>query len=94
MRAAVRAQWQRLSQLESRARRLREAVLKTLEDNQRLSQTALREGEIGITEVLLVNRQVAEVQRDLLEAETELRLARVALERAAGWPPLESKETK
>lgn len=85
--AGVRAQWLRLSQLEMRAGRLRETVLRTLEENQRLSASALREGEIGIAELLLVNRQVAETRRELLEAETELRLARVELERAAGWPP-------
>lgn len=92
--AGVRVQWLRVSQLESRAKRLRETVLRMLEDNQRLSQMALREGEIGITELLLVNRQVAETRRELLEAETELRQARVALERSAGWPPMVSKETK
>jgi len=84
--AGVRAQWQRVSQLEIRAGRLREAVLRTLEENQRLSASALKEGEIGIAELLLVNRQVAETRRELLDAETELRLARVELERAAGWP--------
>lgn len=92
--AGVWAQWQRVGQLEARARRLREAVLRTLEDNQRLSQTALREGEIGIAELLLVNRQVAETRREILEAETELRLSRVALERAAGWPPVDTKEIR
>lgn len=90
--AGVRAQWSRVAQLEARAQRLREAVLRTLEDNQRLSQRALKEGEIGIAELLLVNRQVAEVRRDLLDAETELRQARIALERAAGWPPSNGKE--
>ena len=92
--AGVRVQWLRVAQLESRARRLRETVLKILGDNQRLSQIALREGEIGIAELLLVNRQVAETRRELLDAETELRLARVALERAAGWVPTDSKEEK
>jgi cobalt-zinc-cadmium efflux system outer membrane protein len=92
--AGVRVQWQRLAQLDARTRRLREVVLRTLEDNQRLSQIALREGEIGVAELLLVNRQVAETRRELLEAETELRLARVALERAAGWPPQDTKESK
>ena len=89
--AAVRAQWQRVSQLEGRVRRLQATVLPTLEQNQRLSQTALKEGEIGIAELLLVNRQVAETRRELLEAEAELRQGRVALERAAGWPATESK---
>lgn len=92
--AGVRVQWLRVSQLESRAKRLRESVLRMLEDNQRLSQTALREGEIAVAELLLVNRQVAETRRELLEAETELRRARVALERAAGWPPADSEEAR
>jgi len=92
--AGVRTQWLRVAQLESRALRLRETVLKILGDNQRLSQIALREGEIGVAELLLVNRQVAETRRELLDAETELRLARVALERAAGWLPTDSKEEK
>jgi cobalt-zinc-cadmium efflux system outer membrane protein len=92
--AGVRAQWQRVGQLESRVQRLQETVLKILGDNQRLSQIALREGEIGIAELLLVNRQVAETRRELLDAETELRLARIALERAAGWPTMDSKEEK
>ena len=94
--AEVRAQWQRVGQLEARARRLREQVLPALEDNRRLSQTALREGEIGIAELLLVNRQVAETRRDLLDAQTALRQARIALERAAGWPAIDMdmKETK
>ncbi len=92
--AEVRAQWQRVGQLQARAQRLRDQVLPALEDNRRLSQTALREGEIGIAELLLVNRQVAETLRDLLDAQTALRQARIALERAAGWPPADMKETK
>ena len=92
--AGVRTHWLRVAQLESRAQRLRETVLKILGDNLRLSQIALREGEIGIAELLLVNRQVAETRRELLDAETELRLARVALERAAGWLPADLKEEK
>lgn len=83
--AGVRAQWLRVTQLEARTRRLRESVGKTLEENQRLSRRAFQEGEIGTSELVLVNRQLAELRRDVLEAEMELRLARVALERAAGW---------
>lgn len=90
--AGVHAHWQRVTQLEGRAKRLREGVLKTLEDNQRLAQVALREGEIGIAELLLVNRQVAETRRELLDAESELRLERIALERTAGWPATEPRE--
>lgn len=85
--ATVRAQWLRMSQLEARAKRLTDSVSKTLEENQRLSRRAFQEGEIGTSELVLVNRQMAELRRDVLEAELELRLARVALERAAGWMP-------
>ena len=84
-RAAVLSQWSRVEQLRARVARLRSAVLPPLEENLRLSQSGLREGEIGLTELLLVNRQVLEGRRDTLEAETELRLAQIALERAAGW---------
>lgn len=92
--AEVRAQWRRVGQLESRARRLRDSVLPALEDNRRLSQTALREGEIGIAELLLVNRQAADTRRELLEAQAELRRARIALERAAGWLPADTRGTE
>lgn len=85
--AAVRAQWQRLGQLEARAARLRQSVLPTLEENRRLSQIALKEGELGIADLILVNRQLAEVRRETLEAEADLRRARIAVERAAGWLP-------
>ncbi len=92
--AGVRAQWRRVGQLEARAERLREAVLPALEENRRLSQSALREGEIGIAEVLLVNRQVAEARREALDADAELRRARIDLERAAGWVPESMREGK
>jgi len=87
IRAAVLAQWSRVEQLRERSARLRASVLPPLEENLRLSQSAFRAGEIGLTELLLVNRQVLEGRRDALEAETELRLAQVALARAAGWTP-------
>ena len=92
--ATVRAQWLRVSQLEVRARRLRESVGRTLEENQRLSRRAFEEGEIGAMELVLVNRQLAELRRDVLEAEMELRLGLVALERAAGWMPETKGPTK
>ena len=86
-RAAVLAQWSRVEQLRDRTARLRASVLPPLEENLRLSQSAFRAGEIGLTELLLVNRQVLDGRRDALDAETELRLAQIALERAAGWTP-------
>lgn len=91
VRAAVQAQWTRYEQLTSRSNRLKTAVLPPLEDNLRLSQIAFREGEIGLTELLLVNRQVLDGRRDMLEVETELRLTQIALERAAGWPAKQSQ---
>ena len=82
--AGVIAQLARVEQLRDRTVRLRALVLPPLEENLRLSQSAFREGEIGLTELLLINRQVLDGRRDALEAETELRLAQIALERAAG----------
>jgi cobalt-zinc-cadmium efflux system outer membrane protein len=84
-RAAVLALWKRHEALRARVGRLKTSVLPPLEENLRLSQAAFRAGEIGLTEILLVNRQVLEGRRDVLEAETEARLAQNALERAAGW---------
>jgi cobalt-zinc-cadmium efflux system outer membrane protein len=85
--AGVVAQLARVEQLRERTARLRTSVLPPLEENLRLSQSAFREGEIGLTELLLINRQVLDGRRDALEAETELRLAQIALERAAGLLP-------
>jgi cobalt-zinc-cadmium efflux system outer membrane protein len=85
IRAAVLAQWTRYQQLISRSNRLKSAVLPPLEDNLRLSQIAFQAGEIGLTDLLLVNRQVLDGRRDMLDVETELRFAQIALERAAGW---------
>lgn len=36
-------------------------------------------------QLLLVNRQVLDGRRDLIDAETELRVTRVARQQAAGW---------
>lgn len=91
VRAQVVALWERLTNLMARMQRLKESVLPSLEENQRLSSTSFRAGEIGLLQLLLVNRQVLDGQRDLLDARTELRLTQVALEAAAGWqfaPPM------
>lgn len=77
--------WQQLQNLRIRVERLQADVLPRLEENQRLSQIAFREGEIGLLPLLLINRQVLDGRRDLLDARTELRLVRVALERGVGW---------
>lgn len=80
------ALWLRMQSLQQRVERLQSAVLPSLEENQRLSFKALQAGEIGLSQFLLVRRQALDGRRDLLEARTELRLVRIALETAAGWP--------
>ncbi len=87
VRAQVSALWQRWVGLKTRVKRLSESVLPSLEENQHLSSISFRAGEIGLLQLLLVNRQVLDGQRDLLDARTELRLTQVALEAAAGWQP-------
>lgn len=82
--AAIRTLWQRIQGLQARVESLREDVLRKLEENQRLSQKALSEGEIGISQMVLVNRQLLEARRDLIDALTDLRLARISLEQATG----------
>ena len=68
------------------AKRLQREVLPRLEENQRLSRIAYREGEIGLLQLLLLNRQVLDSRRNLLEAQTELRLTQLAIEGTSGWP--------
>lgn len=85
--AQVLALWERRENLQTRVKRLSESVLPSLEENQHLSSISFRVGEIGLLQLLLVNRQVLDGQRDLLDARTELRLTQVSLETAAGWQP-------
>lgn len=87
--AQIRLQWQRVESLRERVRRLESAVIAPLDMNRQLSSKAFGAGEIGLLQLVLVNRQVLEGQRDLLAARTELRLAAIALESAAGWLPAE-----
>ncbi|MBL8525746.1 MAG: TolC family protein [Betaproteobacteria bacterium] len=82
--ANVRVLWHRHESLIARVKTLRDAVLPALEENQRLSQTALREGEISLAQQIAINRQLLEGRRDLVEATTELRTTRIALYQAAG----------
>ncbi len=87
-RAQVLMLWARWENLQARVQRLSESVLPSLEENQHLSSVSFRAGEIGLLQLLLVNRQVLDGQRDLLDARTELRLTKVALEAASGWQPV------
>lgn len=82
--AALKALWTRSRDLAARVATLRTTVLPALAENQRLSQRALREGEIGLVQQIVVNRQLLDGRRDMLEAMTDLRLARIALRLAAG----------
>jgi cobalt-zinc-cadmium efflux system outer membrane protein len=86
-RAQVTALWRTFESLRTRVARLRGSVLPRLDENQKLSQRALRAGEIGIAELLLVNRQLLDAQRDFYAALTEYESTRVTLEEAAGWTP-------
>ena len=90
-RAQVLMLWARWENLQARVQRLSESVLPSLEENQHLSSVSFRAGEIGLLQLLLVNRQVLDGQRDLLDARTELRLTKVTLEAASGWIPAHDK---
>ncbi|MBI3530208.1 MAG: TolC family protein [Betaproteobacteria bacterium] len=83
--AQVRATWQRLESLHARVGRLTESVLPSLEENQRLSTVSFRSGEIGLLQLLLVNRQLLDGRRDYLDAVTDFSQTRIALEEAAGF---------
>lgn len=83
--AQVRFLWQRFQSLDARVKRLSGSVLARLDENLSLSTKAYRAGEIGILQLVVVNRQVLDARRDYLEAVTEWIKTRVALEQAAGW---------
>lgn len=90
-RAEVSALWSKLQSLRTRVDRLAGSVLPSLDENQRLSAKAYEAGEIGLVELLLVNRQTLDARRELLEAEAELRLVQAELARAAGIPSLSGR---
>ena len=84
--AQVNALWQRMDSLQGRVKRLAESVLPALDENRRLSSTAYRAGEIGLLQLLLVNRQLLDARRDYLDAIGDFIQTRIALEQTAGWP--------
>ena len=86
-RAQVYTLWTKLQSLQARVRRLQESVLPALADNQQLSIKSQRAGQIGLLELIVVNRQALDASRDLVEALADLQTARFALEAAAGWNP-------
>ncbi|WP_367395202.1 TolC family protein [Cupriavidus sp. Agwp_2] len=83
--ASVIVLWQKLESVRQRVNKLEQFVLRRLRENQRLSATAYRTGEISLTQLLLATRQVLDTRREVLDALTELALTRVELEQAAGW---------
>ncbi|MCH2219929.1 MAG: TolC family protein, partial [Dechloromonas sp.] len=85
----IGALWQRLQSLRARVDALHQSVLPALEDNQRLSMKSLQAGEIGLFQLLLVNRQVLDGKRDLIDAQTELRQTQIELRQATGWKDAE-----
>jgi cobalt-zinc-cadmium efflux system outer membrane protein len=85
--AKVHTLWAQLASLRERVRGLSETVQPALDENRRLSLAAYKYGELGLPQLLMVQRQALDGQRDLLEARTDLRLTRIALEAAAGWQP-------
>ena len=87
--AAVRQHWQRLASLELRLRRLANEVLPKLDENLSLSTKAYGAGELGILQLIVVNRQALDARREYLEALAEFSEARVALQ-LAGALPLEA----
>lgn len=83
--SSVTSLWQKLQSLTLRVNALQQSVLPALEENQRLSVKSLQSGEIGLFQLLVVNRQVLDGRRDLIDAQTEWRLTRLSLHLTAGW---------
>ena len=82
--AQVRTLWLRLDSLRARVKRLSDSVMPSLTENQRLSTASYRAGEIGLLQLLVVNRQLVDARRDYLDALAEFVQTRIALEQAAG----------
>ena len=85
--AQVQALWMKLESLKDRVNRLQDRVLPALLDNQQLSIKSQRAGQIGLLELIVVNRQALDARRDLIDALIDYQSTRLALELAAGWPP-------
>jgi len=85
-RANIEALWSRLRSLDERVRRLQQSVLPALQDNEQLSLKSQRAGQIGLLELIVVNRQSLDARRDLIDALADYHSTRIALELAAAWP--------
>ena len=60
-------------------------MLPALADNQQLSLKSQGAGQIGVLELIVVDRQALDARRDLIDALGDLQAVRHALEAAAGW---------
>lgn len=85
-RANVSSLWFRLVSQEQRVRRLQESVVPALTENQSLSIKSRQAGQIGLLELIVVNRQALDARRDLIEALSEYHITRANLELVSGWP--------
>ena len=85
-RASVQALWFKFASQAQRVRRLQESVVPALTENQTLSVKSRQAGQIGLLELIVVNRQALDAQRDLSDALSDYHTTRSALEFAAGWP--------
>lgn len=83
--AQVAVLWAKLESLKARVDRLRVSVLPALQENEALSAKSQKAGQISPLELIVVNRQALDAQRDLIDAQLELQLTRLALEAASGW---------
>lgn len=84
--AQVERLWSRLASQRERVLRLQRALLAPAADNQQLAVRSRQAGQIGLLDLLLVNRQALDAERDLEDALAEFHATRIELELAAGWP--------
>ncbi len=83
-RASTTALWFKLKSQDQRVRRLQGSVLPALTENLNLSVKSRQVGQIGLLELIVVNRQAVDARRDLIEALNDYHATRIALELAAG----------
>lgn len=86
--ARIRSLWSRLEVSRQRLDTFRDKVLPLLTQNLDLSERSYRAGEIGLSELLIVNRQVLDARRDALAAAADYASTRAELELVAGLDPI------
>ena len=83
--ALVRRLWSRLASQGDRLQRLHRSMAPASADNQQLAAKSRQAGQIGLLDLLIVNRQALDAERDLNEALADYHSTRIELEHAAGW---------